>query len=367
VSLPWLLLNAALAQPLIHGTDDRTDVSETEWRALADSTSVALIPREAVVERGPRVELRGSPAGTVYALCPDERFSQEPSIARCSGVLIEPELVLTAGHCFGESDACGRFAYVFDYRAARSADPPSVPRAALYGCREIVARVVAGSESERYRDYAVVRLDRPAADRVAAEVSHERWQPGDQVFLIGHPLGLPALIDLGARTTFTDAAGRFSLVTSDTYAGSSGSPAFDEQRRLRGLLVAGHVDFEERAAGCRNSRRIAETGEAGEVVAYVDTALNDLLPRGETNASCTVASSAPSRASVLLWLVCAGFLLRHRHAGGGAVRVAGAPRRAGGIHPAKSAVPPGHVRCTRARDKHDDSPRLAGREDDSNA
>jgi V8-like Glu-specific endopeptidase len=324
--LPWLLLNALLAQPLIYGADDRTDVSETDWHALAASTTVALVPREAVVERGSRVELRGSPAAQVYSLCEDERFGQRSSVARCSGVLIEPDLVLTAGHCFGESDACGRFAYVFDYRAPSSGEPPSVPREALYGCREIVARVVSGRASERFRDYAVVRLDRPAADRLPAEVSRERWQRGERVFVIGHPLGLPAMVDLGARATFTDAAGRFSLVTSDTYAGSSGSPAFDEQRRLRGVLVAGHVDFEERSDGCRNSRHVDE-GEAGEVVAYADTALDELLPRAEASASCAFASSEPSRASALFWLVCAGLLLRRRHSGGGAVRVAGLARK----------------------------------------
>jgi hypothetical protein len=123
-----------------------------------------------------------------------------------------------------------------------------------------------------------------------AQLSFERWRVDEPVFIVGYPLGLPAKIDLGARTTFIDRAGKYSFVTADAYVASSGSPTFDDQRRLRGLLVAGHPDFETGPDACLASRRIGDAGQSGELVAYIDTALTTL---------CTTAMAEGA--------LCAGF------------------------------------------------------------
>jgi hypothetical protein len=53
--------------------------------------------------------------GASLPLCPDERFQQEPTLARRSGVLFDEDLVLTAGHCFRLDDGCARFTYLFGF------------------------------------------------------------------------------------------------------------------------------------------------------------------------------------------------------------------------------------------------------------
>jgi V8-like Glu-specific endopeptidase len=267
-------------QPLIYGTDDRTDVSRTEWQAVAASSSVALVPVESLVYRGEWVDLTGAPLGSTLGLCSDEPFWEGRTVAKCSGVLIAPDLVLTAGHCFRGPSACKDLAIVFDYQSSQPEKVVRVSEHAVYGCREVVARGQPKSESERWHDFAIVRLDRPAGDRKPAKISHERWLPGEQVFVIGNPLGLPTLLDLGARTTFTDDAGKYSFVTADTYGGSSGSPVFDDERLLRAVVVAGREDFENLADGCRTSRRVQDAGQSGELAAYVDTAVRALCATG---------------------------------------------------------------------------------------
>src|SRR5687768_13990292 len=127
-----------------------------------------------------------------------------------------------------------------------------------------------------------------------AQLSFERWRVDEPVFIVGYPLGLPAKIDLGARTTFIDRAGKYSFVTADAYLASSGSPAFDDQRRLRGLLVAGHPDFETGPDACLASRRVGDAGQSGELVAYIDTALTTLCTTAMADgAPCAGFSPCP--------------------------------------------------------------------------
>ena len=40
-------------------------------------------------------------------LCPEVRFSEQKVIGRCTGFLVAPNLLLTAGHCFDQSDLRG--------------------------------------------------------------------------------------------------------------------------------------------------------------------------------------------------------------------------------------------------------------------
>src|SRR6266850_2085585 len=52
--------------------------------------------------------------GDAKGLCPGERFSVQPAAAFCSGVLVDWDLVLTAGHC-ARVYALGDFVVAFDY------------------------------------------------------------------------------------------------------------------------------------------------------------------------------------------------------------------------------------------------------------
>lgn len=263
---------------LIYGEDDRQDlheVSDPAVRALAESTAALF--------RASGVDLSGEPGTAVLStaefgrannLCPDERFRDQPKGASCSGALVGPDLLLTAGHCVRDEAACRATRFVFGFSlAASDADPRRLPAGNVYGCRALVARRVSGGV-----DYALVRLDRAAAGRVPLRLNRTgALEPGAGVFVIGHPSGLPIKVAGGASVRAVRDA--FFVANLDTYAGNSGSPVFNAETRLmEGILVRGDRDFVfDEAARCNRSNRVADEGGRGEDV-LMTSAVAELGP-----------------------------------------------------------------------------------------
>ena len=47
-------------------------------------------------------------------ICPNEKFANSNSVSACTGFLIAPDLILTAGHCFESIDDCENKLIIFD-------------------------------------------------------------------------------------------------------------------------------------------------------------------------------------------------------------------------------------------------------------
>lgn len=268
----------ARAGLLIYGEDDRQDlhqVADPAVRALADSTA-ALFRASGVdlASRPGTAVLRTAEFGTANNLCVDEPFRDQPRGAHCSGALVGPDLLLTAGHCVRDEAACRATRFVFGFSlGSADADPRSLPAENVYGCGALVARRVAGAV-----DYALVRLDRAAAGRAPLLLNRRGGvAAGTGLFVIGHPSGLPAKVAGGAAVR---AVREPVLVANlDTYAGNSGSPVFNAgTRRVEGILVRGDRDFVfDDAQGCHRSNRVADDGGRGEDVLML-SAVSELGP-----------------------------------------------------------------------------------------
>ena len=99
-----------LTAPVVYGEDDRVEVfnhPDADLRSIARESIVALIPTFRI-ERDPdgTYALYTESLGELHGLCPDELFVDQPAAAVCSGVLIDDELVLTAGHCIDSRMPC---------------------------------------------------------------------------------------------------------------------------------------------------------------------------------------------------------------------------------------------------------------------
>jgi hypothetical protein len=274
---PALLLTLALSAAgfaqdgkVIYGEDGRLDVHQAgeKLRKLAEST-VALFSADHVRidEQNKVAELTTASFGEEYTLCPDEPFREQRTGGYCSGSLVAPDIVMTAGHCIGGPTACEgtKFVFGFGIREAGGQTPQSVPAADVYGC----GGYIGGAQVSGGPDWALVRLDRPVSDRAPLRISRRGMPPkGTPLFVIGHPAGLPTKVAGGASVRESGKDGYFTA-NLDTYGGNSGSAVFNAVTgEVEGILVRGETDWRWEN-GCRRSNRVPDGGGRGEDVTEV--------------------------------------------------------------------------------------------------
>ena len=268
------------SEPVIYGDDDRQDVyayPDQEWAEQAVGFSAVMVPLGGIDATDPdHVSLPG-PTLEELGICPDERFVNQLTAGFCSGTLIAPDLILTAGHCI-TAGSCDEFGFVFDYSMAGPTTLQTITSDDVYACEEVLARRIDDI------DYAVVRLDREVVGRTPARVKRERVSvPVDRRLIVnGYPTGLPLKIDDGAhvRDARPDQLDYF-VANLDTFGGSSGAGVFDRNERLVGILVRGAPDYvDDPDAECLRANRCRDDGCAGEESTYAFRAIDALCESG---------------------------------------------------------------------------------------
>lgn len=115
----------------------------------------------------------------------------------------------------------------------------------MYGCGVVAA------EGGKPADWAIVRLDRAVKDRPALAVNTGAGvKKDDEIFMIGHPMGLPAKVAGGEKVLAVDKTAFHSHL--DAYSGNSGSPVFNSKTNLiEGVLYRGAPDASRKALEAR--------------------------------------------------------------------------------------------------------------------
>lgn len=173
-------------------------------------------------------------------ICEGEPFLKQPVASVCTGFLIAPDLILTAGHCMGGGLSCSTAKWVFDYRLPES-NPSQilVPSSSIYSCTKIVS----ASYANRL-DYAIIKLDRPVLDRKPLTLNTSPDIPqGLEVMAITAPYGMA----LKTSTGSVREAPTLNYVTTnvDAMRGSSGGPIFRaDTMEVIGLVAQGEEDLE---------------------------------------------------------------------------------------------------------------------------
>jgi hypothetical protein len=250
-------------QKVIYGVDDRKDLYEVEdEELLADADAVvALFQADQIEDLGDGTSrLLTKHYGQTVRLCTDEPFYNQPMGAFCSGFLVAPDLIATAGHCVSASTVT-RTRFAFNYQMIDAENAQTVlSNDDVYAGVELV-----GFEYEgRGADWALVRLDRPVTNHRPVKFRrYGKVANGQALHVIGHPVGLPKKIAGGAIVRTKNHDGYF-VANLDTYGGNSGSPVFNsETHEVEGILVRGERDFVQ-AGGCTVSLICPDTGCRGE-------------------------------------------------------------------------------------------------------
>ena len=250
-------------QKVIYGTDNRLDLFQvTDPNILGDADSVvSLFRANNVTDNGNGTStLTTQNFGTAHNLCPAERFAGQPIGAFCTGFLVGPGVVATAGHCINANNVTNvRFVFGFAMQNAGAAQLV-VNNSEIYSGAQIVGR----QEISNGADWALVRLDRVVNNhRIATIRDNGTIANGQAVHVIGHPSGLPTKYADGAAVR-DNTNSSFFVANLDTYGGNSGSPVFNSTTHVvEGILVRGETDFVLQG-NCQVSLVCPTTGCRGE-------------------------------------------------------------------------------------------------------
>jgi len=196
-------------------------------------------------------------------ICAQERFSQQTSLATCSGFLVAEDILLTAGHCVQNADEWRNYQWVFDFKKGTQ----KFSRNQVYGFKKIISRKDHQSRF-KIQDYALIKLQRSTGRPGLPYRTSGKVKKNTALAMIGYPLGLPLKITDHAwvqKKTLKELINPFHRFSKknyyfnanlDAYAGNSGSPVINlETGLVEGILSNGHSDFKkDRHNDCKKSR-----------------------------------------------------------------------------------------------------------------
>lgn len=168
------------------------------------------------------------------SLCKEVRFLNQLSLGVCSGFLIAPDLIMTAGHCL--KNPCEQFDWVFDYKVNKDGEI-NIQEENIYRCKKYV------SKGTNFLDYGLIQLDRAVKNRTPLEIRSQgkalRNQP---VLSIGNPLGLPTKV--ADEAYMEDLEDGYYAGNTDSFQGSSGSAVLNANSgTVEGMVSSGAIDW----------------------------------------------------------------------------------------------------------------------------
>lgn len=277
--LSSLIILPAAHGRVIYGDDQRKEVSEASplqqkvAMAAASMISENEMKRDAsrpglvtFTQRTLGEWLQEQTGGEMPA-CEDQRFIDQPNPSMCSGFLIAPDLVVTAGHCAELPTICSEYKWVFGFDADKKINKAGVDirEENIYSCKNVVSNLLSVPLG---LDYAIIQLDREVTDREPVEIRNDGLiAENSAIFVIGSPSGLPLKVSDGAKVRTNSHPFYFSA-NLDTFQGNSGSGVFDASTGVaEGILVRGENDYVvNKEKMCVEPQKCADNACRGEDV-----------------------------------------------------------------------------------------------------
>jgi V8-like Glu-specific endopeptidase len=225
----------------IYGEDNRNHLYSAPALIQNLARSVpGQFTKDVLVNRGGVYAVESGTLGKRH--CSNVRFAEEFLGPRCTGFLVAPNVVATAGHCVKDQADCSNFYWAFDFKLKGPGDSSykRIPAENVYTCIKVLAQKLEYFEGS---DYALIQLDRDVTGRDPLLLDFTSETPvGTSLFVLGYPSGTPLkYTDAGTISKNLEKVYHSNL---DTFGGNSGSPVFDANTaKVTGIVSIGNGDW----------------------------------------------------------------------------------------------------------------------------
>lgn len=228
----------------VYGTDDRKDVKDAHGiEDFVRATAVMISKKNIVGNKVYGYTLRERLEYRFKSKNFDKniKFLDQPTSAMCTGFLIAPDILATAGHCIKELEDAKDYVWIFDYTNELKynntykyieIDPRNV--------YEVTEVIKARLDDSTVDDYSFLRLSKKSERAPYRFRTSGKIGDGSNVNTIGSPTGLPlkfadnaTVVDNSQPTWFKNSI--------DTFPGNSGGPVFNPYGFIEGIHVRGAV------------------------------------------------------------------------------------------------------------------------------
>jgi hypothetical protein len=202
--------------------------------------------------------------------CEGELFVDQPNPGMCSGFLIAPDLLVTAGHCAEIPTFCSEYKWVFgfEYNPVTQTAGINIKEEDIYSCKKVISSALSQPTG---LDYALIQLDRDVKNREPLSFRNDGLIPNKSpIFVVGSPSGLPLKVADGANVRENSHPFYFGA-NLDTFQGNSGSGVFNAKNgMIEGILVRGEEDYvPNQDMMCIEANKCPDDGCRGESVTRI--------------------------------------------------------------------------------------------------
>lgn len=261
-ALPFLILSSCYLLSLnsmasIYGADDRLPIRAAPAALQNLGSSILLmVPKPNILMQQKTFDLATAPQSETMGLCEGIKDRNAPSfVVGCTGFLIADDLLITAGHCMsagGEirntvTPHCRDFAWITDFKEDFAGVVPlkNLPLENAIECKEVIyaihetERTSASQKMTFGRDFAIVKLAKKL-HRTPLKLSEKPVEKEEPLQMIGYPMAGPLTIAGHAKILSIESG--YYRSNLDAFPGNSGSPVFNQNREVIGILVRGYPE-----------------------------------------------------------------------------------------------------------------------------
>lgn len=233
----------------VFGADDRKEIKDaTTFSDYARATAV-MIPKSSISGNkvyATTLRTRLSKMHGTVNFDDNVRFLDQPACANCTGFLIAPDIIVTAGHCIETMKQAEDYVWLFDYTVENDYNAKAgyftIKPENVYEVKEVLGAYF--QDIRTYTDYSVVRLANKTKRKPYRFRTGGKVALGSEVYTIGSPTGLP--LKLADNAIVVDnSQEKWFKNNVDGFPGNSGGPVFNPSGFIEGIHVRGAVELSQ--------------------------------------------------------------------------------------------------------------------------